>query len=160
MYKYIFGPVPSRRLGMSLGVDMVPRKVCSLDCVYCEVGKTTSLTVDRKAYIPTKKIILELENYFGNNPDPDFITFSGYGEPTLNSGIGELIDYLKVKKPDLPLAVLTNGTLIADEKIHAELFKADVVLPSLDAATAEGFQKINRPHSSLDISKIIDGIAS
>ncbi len=160
MYKYIFGPVPSRRLGMSLGVDMVPRKVCSLDCVYCEVGKTTKLTLDRKAYIPAIKIISELDHYFEHNPAPDFITFSGYGEPTLNSAIGELIDYLKVMKPDLPLAVLTNGTLLADKKIHAELLKVDVVLPSLDAATVEGFQKINRPHNSLDIAKIINGIAS
>jgi wyosine [tRNA(Phe)-imidazoG37] synthetase (radical SAM superfamily) len=160
MYKYIFGPVPSRRLGMSLGVDMVPRKVCSLDCVYCEVGKTTKLTVDRKAYIPSQKIILELDHYFKHNPAPDFITFSGYGEPMLNSGIGELIDYLKVREPDLPLAVLTNGTLLADEKIHAEIIKADVVLPSLDAASVDAFQKINRPHKSLDIAQIINGIAA
>jgi wyosine [tRNA(Phe)-imidazoG37] synthetase (radical SAM superfamily) len=94
MYKHLFGPVPSRRLGMSLGVDIVPRKVCSLDCVYCEVGKTTKLTTDRKEYVPFSKITEELNSYFQNNPDPDYITFSGSCEPTLNTSIGDLITYV------------------------------------------------------------------
>jgi len=83
MYDYLFGPVPSRRLGISLGIDLVPRKVCSLDCVYCEVGKTTKLTTDRKEYIKFDKVIREVEDYFSNNPDPDYITFSGSGEGDL-----------------------------------------------------------------------------
>ena len=134
MYKYLFGPVPSRRLGMSLGVDLVPKKVCSLDCVYCEVGHTTKLTTERKEYIPYDKVTSELEHYFANNPNPDYITFSGAGEPTLNSRIGDVLQFIKQIKPDIPLAVLTNGTLLSDKNVRDELMDANVVLPSLDAA--------------------------
>ena len=95
-YKYLFGPVPSRRLGMSLGVDLVPRKVCSLNCVYCEVGATTKLTTQRMNYIPPAKIINELKLFFNANHTPDYITFSGYGEPTLNAEIGQIIEYIKI----------------------------------------------------------------
>ncbi|MDA3791419.1 MAG: radical SAM protein [Desulfobacula sp.] len=158
MYKYLFGPVPSRRLGMSLGVDLVPRKVCSLDCVYCEVGKTTKLTLERKEYILYDKIIEELTHYFKNNPDPDYITFSGSGEPTLNSRIGDVLKFIKQKKPAIPIAVLTNGTLLFDAKVREEIKEADVVLPSLDAATNSVFHKINRPAPELDIDKYIQGL--
>ncbi len=158
MYKYLFGPVPSRRLGMSLGVDLVPRKVCSLDCVYCEVGKTTKLTLERKEYILYDKIIEELTHYFKNNPDPDYITFSGSGEPTLNSRIGDVLKFIKQKKPAIPIAVLTNGTLLFDAKVREEIKEADVVLPSLDAATNPVFHKINRPAPQLDIDKYIQGL--
>jgi wyosine [tRNA(Phe)-imidazoG37] synthetase (radical SAM superfamily) len=144
---------------MSLGIDVIPRKVCSLDCVYCEVGKTTQLTVCRKAYIPHEKIIAELNRYFDqNHPDPDYFTFSGYGEPTLNSGIGEIIRFLKTKKPEVRVAVLTNGTLLHDRETRIELLKADIVLPSLDAVTPESFQLINRPEGSLDIDRYINGL--
>jgi len=102
MYKYLFGPVPSRRLGISLGVDLVPKKVCSLDCVYCEVGKTIKLTLDKKEYILFDRIKEELTNYFNNNPDPDYITFSGSGEPTLNSKIGNVLGFIKQTKPIIP----------------------------------------------------------
>ena len=118
MYKYIFGPVPSRRLGMSLGVDLVPHKVCSLDCVYCECGPTTKLTTDRKEYIPYEKITKELAHYFANNPDPDYITFSGSGEPTLNSRMGDVLEFIKEKKPNVPIAVLTNGTLLSINQLE------------------------------------------
>ncbi len=158
MYKYLFGPVPSRRLGMSLGVDLVPRKVCSLDCVYCEVGKTTKLTLERKEYVLYDKVTAELEDYFKNNPDPDFITFSGSGEPTLNSRFGDILDFIKDKKPNIPIAVLTNGTLLYDPQVRKELSKADVVLPSLDAATESIFNKINKPARGLDLQKYIQGL--
>ncbi len=158
MYKYIFGPVPSRRLGMSLGVDLVPKKVCSLDCVYCEVGQTTKLTTERREYIPYDKVIAELEDYFVNNPNPDYITFSGSGEPTLNIRIGEVLQFVKQKKPDIPVAVLTNGTLLYDENVRKELLDAHVVLPSLDAATESTFQKINRPAQGLTADKYIQGL--
>jgi wyosine [tRNA(Phe)-imidazoG37] synthetase (radical SAM superfamily) len=158
MYKYLFGPVPSRRLGISLGVDLVPAKVCSLDCVYCEVGKTTKLTTQRMEYILFTRVTEELEHYFANNPDPDFITFSGSGEPTLNSRLGDVLTFIKDKRPNLPVAVLTNGTLLCDEKVRRELAAADVVLPSLDAATEETFQKINRPDSGIEIEKYINGL--
>ena len=158
MYKYIFGPVPSRRLGMSLGVDMVPKKVCSLDCVYCEVGQTTKLTTDRLEYIKLNKVKDELDHYFNNNPDPDYITFSGSGEPALNLYIGDVLDFIKSKRPAIPIAVLTNGTMFYDSDVRNALMKADVVLPSLDAATEEVFRKINRPHGTLNIKKYIDGL--
>ena len=158
MYKYLFGPVPSRRLGMSLGVDLVPKKVCSLDCVYCEVGKTTKLTLERKEYVPFEKITAELNHYFEHNPDPDFMTFSGSGEPTLNLRIGDVIQFIKQKKPDIPIAVLTNGTLLFDQQVRDELKVADVVLPSLDAATAAVFQKINRPPEALTLTQYLQGL--
>jgi len=158
MYKYLFGPVPSRRLGMSLGVDLVPRKVCSLDCVYCEVGKTTKLTLERKEYIPFDRVAKELTHYFENNQDPDYITFSGSGEPTLNSRIGDLLRFIKQEKPEIPIAVLTNGTLLFDPKLRDELQLADVVLPSLDAATNTVFNKINRPVSGFGIDKYLQGL--
>jgi len=158
MYKYLFGPVPSRRLGMSLGVDLVPKKVCSLNCVYCEVGHTTKLTTERKEYILYDKVASELDHYFANNPNPDYITFSGSGEPTLNSRIGDVLQFIKRKKPDIPIAVLTNGTLLYDKKVRNELIDANVVLPSLDAATEITFQKINRPASQLTVEKYIQGL--
>ncbi|RLD11781.1 MAG: radical SAM protein [Chlamydiae bacterium] len=158
MYKYLFGPVPSRRLGMSLGVDLVPKKVCSLNCVYCEVGKTTKLTLDRKEYIKFDKIKEELTHYFNNNPDPDYITFSGSGEPTLNIFIGEVLQFIKQNKPNIPVAVLTNGTLFYDKNVRKAILNADVVLPSLDAATEGVFKKINRPAKDLSIDKYIKGL--
>lgn len=159
-YKYLFGPVPSRRLGMSLGVDLVPKKVCSLNCVYCEVGSTTKLTTRRMEYIPYKKIVTELNNYFSTNPPPDYITFSGYGEPTLNSAIGKIIQFIKKNQPDIPVAVLTNGTLFSSAEVRNELLDADLVLPSLDAATQEVFEKINVPASELNVNDHIQGLAS
>lgn len=160
MYHYLFGPVPSRRLGMSLGVDLVPRKVCSLNCVYCEVGNTTKLTTQRMEYVPAEKVIGELKHYFNNMPTPDYITFSGYGEPTLNSGIGKIIKYIKEIQPTIPIAVLTNGTLLSDQKVRHELMMADLVLPSLDAATKNSFEKINLPAKGLTIEDYILGIAN
>jgi len=158
MYKYLFGPVPSRRLGMSLGVDLVPKKVCSLNCVYCEVGHTTKLTTERREYILYDKVTSELEHYFANNPNPDYITFSGAGEPTLNSRIGDVLHFIKQKKSDIPVAVLTNGTLLYDKNVRDGLMDADVVLPSLDAASESAFQRINRPATQLTVEKHIRGL--
>ena len=158
MYKYLFGPVPSRRLGVSLGVDLVPHKVCSLNCVYCECGITTNLTVERKEYVPYDAVIKELGHYFSNNPDPDYITFSGSGEPTLNSRIGEVLQFIKSKKPDIPVAVLTNGTLLYQKQLRSELLDADLILPSLDAALNSSFQRINKPCKELDVNTYIRGL--
>lgn len=158
MYKYLFGPVPSRRLGISLGIDLVPKKVCSLDCVYCEVGKTSVLTRQRKEYIPYKKLVEELKYYLENNVEPDFLTITGSGEPTLNSKIGDIIQYIKQTYIDLPVAVLTNGTLLNDPKVRAELMKADLVLPSLDAASNEVFQRMNGPLPELSVEEHVQGL--
>jgi len=159
MYSYLFGPVPSRRLGMSLGIDLVPHKVCSLNCVYCECGRTTDLTVERKEYIPYDRVTAELKDFMSNNPEPDYITFSGSGEPLLNSRIGDVLRFIKSNWSDIPVAVLTNGTLLHDKETREEILSADLVLPSLDAASDLVFRKINRPYKSLDIGRCIDGLA-
>ncbi len=158
MFNHLFGPVPSRRLGMSLGIDLVPAKVCSLDCVYCEVGNTTLHTLERKEYIPYKEIITELKSYFQNNPDPDYITFSGSGEPCLNTRIGDVLLFIKENKPGIPVALLTNGTLFFDPAVRAAIADADLVLPSLDAVTEKAFKKINRPVAGLTVDHHIQGL--
>lgn len=158
MYKYLFGPVPSRRLGMSLGIDLIPKKVCSLDCVYCEVGKTTKLTTQRLEYVKYDKVIAELKHYMSSKPKIDYITFSGSGEPTLNSRIGEVLNFIKENFPEVKTAVLTNGTLLSDKKLRAELKPANIILPSLDAATQQVFEKINRPQAEILIENYIQGL--
>jgi wyosine [tRNA(Phe)-imidazoG37] synthetase (radical SAM superfamily) len=158
MYKHLFGPVPSRRLGMSLGIDMIPHKICSLNCVYCECGTSTTLTNERKEYVPVEEVYSELRDFFSNNPDPDYLTFSGTGEPTLHSHIGEVIAFLKELRPSIPVAVLTNGTLFGDPAVRAELMQADLVLPSLDAATDLALRRVNRPQRSLKAADYVDGL--
>ncbi len=158
MYKHLFGPVPSRRLGMSLGIDLVPKKVCSLNCVYCEVGSTTNLTVCRKEYVKFKDVKEEIIHYFKHNPDPDFVTFSGSGEPTLNISIGNVINLLKEIRKDIPIAVLTNGTLLYSKDVRKSLLNADLIMPSLDAATEDVFKKINRSHKILSVERHIEGL--
>jgi len=158
MYKHLFGPVPSRRLGMSLGIDLIPKKVCSLNCVYCEVGKTTKLTIDRMEYVKYDHVIAELKQFMSNDPKIDYITFSGSGEPTLNSRIGDVMNYIKKNYPDVKTAILTNGTLLYDQKLRKELLQADAILPSLDAASQSAFDKIDRPHSNLKIETYIQGL--
>jgi len=158
MYKYLFGPVPSRRLGMSLGIDLVPKKVCSLNCVYCEVGETTKLTVDRMEYVKVDKILAELKEFMSSSPKIDYITFSGSGEPTLNSRIGEVLNHIKQNYPEVKTAILTSGTLLSNSKLREELLEADVILPSLDAASQPVFEKINRPNPNLNIEPYIEGL--
>jgi wyosine [tRNA(Phe)-imidazoG37] synthetase (radical SAM superfamily) len=145
---------------MSLGVDLVPHKVCSLDCVYCECGKTTKLTTARMEYILYDNVTAELNHFIENNPAPDYITFSGSGEPTLNSRIGDVLEFIKKLKSDIPVAVLTNGTLFNDKQVRSEIMNADVVLPSLDAASQDVFEKINSPDHKLKIEEYIDGIVT
>ncbi len=157
-YKHLFGPVASRRLGVSLGVDLVVHKVCSLDCVYCECGKTTDLTTEREAWVPFDTVRAELDQYWAENDDPDYITFSGSGEPCLNKELGRVIAYIKDNKPAIRVAVLTNATLLPDPLVRSELLRADLVVPSLDSVSKKGFQKINRPCGSLDPENIIQGI--
>ncbi|MBC8527765.1 MAG: radical SAM protein [Candidatus Cloacimonetes bacterium] len=157
-YQYIFGPVPSRRLGISLGIDPIPFKTCTYNCVYCECGATTNLTTERKEYIPVKDIIAELKDYLDGNPKLDYITFSGSGEPTLNIGIGKIIDFLKGNYPQYKIAVLTNGSLLYQKEVRDEIIRADLVMPSLDAVSEQAFRRINRADNRLDIQKIIYGL--
>ena len=158
MYKYLFGPVPSRRLGMSLGVDLVTHKICSLDCVYCECGSTTNLTCERKEYAPLKKVLSELDHYFANNQDPDYVTFSGSGEPTLNNTIGKVIEFIKKRKKGVSVALLTNGTLFSDKHVRHDVLDADLIIPSLDATSVKAFHKINRPCPNLNLKEYVNGL--
>jgi len=155
---YVFGPVPSRRLGRSLGVDVVPFKTCSFDCIYCQLGRTTRLTCARDHYIPTSDLMDQLRQTLKGDVPPDYITFSGSGEPTLNADIGELIDSIK-KLSDVPVAVLTNGSLLWNKQVREDLMGADLVVPSLDAGTAEVFRRVNRPHPDLNFERIVEGLA-
>lgn len=155
----MFGPVPSRRLGRSLGVDIVPFKVCTLDCIYCQLGKTTPKTIERKEYVPIKSVLAELKDGLAEGIQADFITISGSGEPTLNSQLGKLIDGIK-KITSIPVAILTNGTLLYMQDVRTDCAKADVVLPSLDAGDEESFQKVNRPHKDISIKKLVDGLCT
>lgn len=160
-YKYIFGPVLSRRLGRSLGVDLLPMKTCSLDCAYCECGPTTNLTVERREYVPTADVLAELDHYFAHcDVGPDYVTFSGSGEPTLHSGIGTIIDHIKQAYPGQQVAVLTNSTLLYQKELRDELLKADLVVPSLDAVSDGAFSRILAPHESLKPGTVVDGIAA
>jgi len=158
MYKHLFGPVPSRRLGMSLGIDLIPHKICTLNCIYCECGTSTTLTNERKEYVPVEEVYSELRDFFSNNPDPDHLTFSGTGEPTLHSHIGEVIAFVKDLRPGIPVAVLTNGTLFGDAEVRAELMQANLVLPSLDAATDMSLRRVNRPQRKLKATDYVDGL--
>ncbi len=157
-YKHLFGPVPSRRLGVSLGVDLVPFKVCTLNCIYCEVGATTNLTLERKEYIPIAEIIAELDDYLADSPQLDYITFSGAGEPTLNSGIGRIIRHIKENYSQYRLALITNSTLFYDSELRAEIAPIDLVMPSLDAVTDLIFRKLNRPQSKLTVDAMVAGL--
>jgi len=154
---HIYGPVPSRRLGLSLGVDIIPFKVCSLDCVYCQLGPTTKKTVQPKEYFSEQEILDQIKKKIESSSRIDYITFSGSGEPTLNSHIGDLIKKIK-KITDIPVAVLTNSTLLSRKEVRGALKQADLVVPSLDGATQEVFEKINRPHAALKTENIIEGL--
>lgn len=155
--QYIFGPVPSRRLGLSLGVDIVPFKVCPLDCIYCQLGRTTDNSAVRKEYIPVDEILDQLRHKLSEGIKADFITISGSGEPTLHIRLGELIGKIKTIT-QIPVAVLTNAVLFDDPSVRDDCSKADVVLPSLDAADREAFERINRPCRGISIENIIDGL--
>jgi len=156
---YIFGPVPSRRLGLSLGVDLVPRKLCTLDCVYCQVGRTTDKRTERADFVPVADVLAELAETLPRVPRPDYITLSGSGEPTLNARLGEVIDGVR-RLTDVPVAILTNGTLLGDPAVRRECAKADLVVPSLDAGDEETFQRVNRPAAGLTLEGLVEGLAA
>ncbi len=155
-YQHLFGPVASRRLGYSLGVDLVAYKYCPLNCVYCEVQRTTHLTTKRQEFFPLEEIKAELDDFLQSSPELNFITFSGAGEPTLYSRIGELISYIKQRYAQYPLALLTNGVLLKDAVLRAEVLPCDLILPSLDAGTEEVFRRINRPHKAILLDDLLE----
>lgn len=154
----VFGPVPSRRLGMSLGVDLVVPKTCTLDCVYCECGRTTNRTTQRAPYRPAEEVLSQVEARLAELArPPDFITLAGWGEPTLNSDLDRIIAGLR-GLGDFRLAILTNSTLCPDPQVRAALAGLDVVVPSLDAVSPAVFESINRPAPGLEPEAIIDGL--
>ncbi|MDH7593073.1 MAG: radical SAM protein [Methanomicrobiales archaeon] len=157
-YRHLFGPVASRRLGFSLGVDLLPFKTCTFNCVYCECGPTTSLTLNRREYIRAEDVIPELEDLLAHPPYMDRITFSGSGEPTLSTAIGKVLEYLDVQHPQYPAAVLTNGSLLWQQRVREEISRADLVLPTLTTVNAETFRRIHRPHPALSLEKILEGL--
>lgn len=157
-FTYIFGPVFSGRLGHSLGLDLLGERICSMDCLYCEVGKTDELTLDRKPYVPADYLLKELRQWRDAHSDnlPDYVTLGGSGEPCLNSELDTIIKGCKQILPSVPVAVLTNSTLICDPDVQNALLEADAVLPSLDSLVDKEFAKLNRPCGGVSAAAIAD----
>jgi wyosine [tRNA(Phe)-imidazoG37] synthetase (radical SAM superfamily) len=156
-YNYLFGPVPSRRLGWSLGVDLVPLKTCTQNCVYCQLGMNGQTTLQRKPYVPVDDVLDELKRKIDEGLKADYITLSGSGEPTLHSQIGDLIVQIHAMT-SIPVAIITNGTLLSDPQVRAQCRRADLVVPSLDAGDAEVFVRINCPDSGLNFEDFVQGL--
>lgn len=156
-YKYIYGPVPSRRLGLSLGISPIPKKTCNYSCIYCQLGRTNHMTNTRKMFYPVNEIVNELKECMNNGVSFDVVTIVGEGEPTLYLGLGELIVNIK-NLIDKPVAVITNGALLYDKSVQDDLKEADIVLPTLDAYNEKLFKKINRPHKSLEYCCVLSGL--
>jgi wyosine [tRNA(Phe)-imidazoG37] synthetase (radical SAM superfamily) len=157
-YSHLFGPVHSRRLGRSLGIDLVPVKTCSYDCVYCECGPTTSETIERREFFPIREVLSEIQDYLCRSPELDFITFSGSGEPTLSTSIGTVIRFLKHSFPRYRVAVLTNGSLFHRPDVRYDLLPADVILPTLSSVFEATFRKIQRPTSGISVADVLEGL--
>ncbi len=155
--RYVFGPVPSRRLGASLGVDCIPFKTCNYDCIYCELGKAKETINTVAEYSPVSDILKEIDLKLSNFLRPDHITIAGSGEPTLHSGIGEIIAGIK-KLTDIPVVLLTNGSLFFRKDIREAACNADIVIPSLDAGNERTFAAVNRPHPEISFQSMVDGI--
>jgi len=153
---YVFGPVPSRRLGLSLGVDLIPHKTCTYDCLYCQVGKTTIKVMETKSLTPIQEVINELGQKL-EKITPDVITLSGSGEPTLHSQIDQVIDFIR-GLTDIKIALLTNGSLFWKEEVRKRVLEADIILPTLSTASEKTFRMIHRPHGELSLSMIIEGL--
>jgi len=158
-FQYVFGPVASRRLGRSLGVDLVEYKTCTYDCIYCQLGRTLNKTVRRSACVALEPVLGEITRRLAVRPQPDYITLSGSGEPTLYARIGELIDAIK-KISTVPVAVLTNGSLLGDPRVREDLWHADLVVPSLDAGDDRMFQYVNRPHPRIKFADMLAGLVA
>lgn len=153
----IYGPVPSRRLGFSLGVDLLPYKTCSMNCIYCQLGASAGKRVRRKELVPGRDVLAQIRRALAGGQKIDCLTFSGSGEPTLHSGLGRIIAGVK-KMTKIPVVVLTNSSLLSSPEVRRDLLAADIVVPSLDAVTPSVFARVNRPHRSLIPRKIIEGL--
>jgi wyosine [tRNA(Phe)-imidazoG37] synthetase (radical SAM superfamily) len=158
---HVFGPVPSRRLGQSLGIDTIPLKTCNWNCVYCQLGRTVPLNNERREYIPCSAILAEVAEALETHQphEIDWVTFVGSGEPTLHSGIGQLIRQVKTLS-NKPVAVITNGSLLHLPEVRKELSEADAVLPTFDAGNSRLYRKINRPHPDCTFERLLDGLVA
>lgn len=155
---FIYGPVPSRRLGRSIGIDPLPSKTCNYQCIYCQLGKTTNFTNSRCNFFPKKDIMNEMELVLPKKEDKfDYVTFVGSGEPTLYKDLGNLIEKTReiTKKP---ICVITNGSLISNQEVQNYLLLCDSVLPTLDAGDEKSFIGINRPHPTIKYSELVQGL--
>jgi len=158
--QYVYGPIPSRRLGRSLGVDPIPLKTCNWNCIYCQLGRSTPLTNERREYIPREAILAEIQETLAHHSSEiDYISFVGSGEPTLHSGLGWLIRAVKAITT-IPVAVITNGVLLHRADVRQELLAADVVMPTVSAGTAELYRRIHRPHPDAGFEQLIDGLCA
>ncbi len=155
-YKYLFGPVPSRRFGRSLGVDLTPHKTCSFDCIFCQLGRTTNKTITRAEYVPTSAVIKELRDWIETDGQADYISLAGSGEPTLHSAFGKIIDFVR-SATTVPVALLTNGSMLKDETVRQAAAHANVVKVSLSAWDQHSLGYINRPHPDIVLKDIIEG---
>jgi len=158
MAAFVYGPVPSRRLGRSLGVDIVPFKTCTYDCIYCQLGRTTNKTVQRASLAPVDEVVREVEERLQRIPLPDYVTISGSGEGTLHADLGDLVARIK-RITDVPVAIVTNGSLLFRTEVREACFGADLVIPSLDAGDDSMFRYVNRPHESVAFDQMVQGLA-
>jgi wyosine [tRNA(Phe)-imidazoG37] synthetase (radical SAM superfamily) len=159
--RYVFGPVPSRRLGRSLGIDPIPHKTCNWNCVYCQLGRTTPLTNDRREYFLRDEILQQVKSALEahRREEIDWVTIVGSGEPTLHIGLGWMIRQVKTLT-SIPVAVITNGSLLYRSAVREELRAADAVLPTLDAGSEALYRAINRPHPHLTFASLVDGLTA
>ena len=155
-YRYLFGPVPSRRLGLSLGVDLVPMKTCSLNCVFCEVGRTTRHTLERREYVPLRDVLAELELWESRGGRAEYITLAGSGEPTLHTGFGRVLEFVR-SRPRFASALLTNGTLFTESDVRRDACAADVVKLSLSAWDQASFERLHRPCKGVTLTDMVAG---
>lgn len=153
---YIFGPVPSRRLGLSLGVDLIPHKTCTFDCLYCEVGRTTNKTITGSPLAPVDEILKQLDKRL-TECTPHVITLAGSGEPTLHSEIDRIISGIR-ELTDTRIVILTNGSLFWDDAVRKRVKGANLIMPTLSSAVSSTFQTIHRPHGNLTLDRIVGGL--
>jgi wyosine [tRNA(Phe)-imidazoG37] synthetase (radical SAM superfamily) len=156
-YKYLFGPVPSRRLGRSLGIDLIPFKVCSFDCIYCQLGRTTHKTAERREWVPTADVVAEIERWAREEGQADVVTLSGSGEPTLHTGFGEVLRAIR-RLTSLPIVLLTNGSLLHLPEVRADAALADIVKVTLSAADESTWNEVHRQAAGLRFHDAVEGL--
>ena len=155
-YRHLFGPVPSRRFGRSLGIDLTPFKTCSLDCIFCQLGRTTRLTTERAEWVDTRAVLREIDQWLASGGAADYVTLSGSGEPTLHTGFGTVIRHVR-ELTDIPVALLSNGTLFSLTAVREAALQASVVKLSLSGGDQATFQRVNRPHPDIRIDSMVEG---